>query len=235
MLSNQKQNYLILSTANRHEKLFKYFKENNNKNIFYISSEKNLTIEKLEKINPRYIFVPHWNKKNKKNIWSRWDTIIFHMTDLPYGRGGSPLQNLIINKKKSTFLTSLKCNDQIDAGPIYLKSNFALTGSAREIFKKVDQLIKFQITEIINKEIVPKEQEGEPTYFKRRTPSESNLALCQSNNLDDWYDFIRMLDADGYPNSYIELNNMKILFSDAEILNKKILAKVEIIAKDQLK
>ena len=45
MLSNQKQNYLILSTAKRHEKLYKYFKENNNINIFYISSEKDLTEE----------------------------------------------------------------------------------------------------------------------------------------------------------------------------------------------
>ena len=116
-----------------------------------------------------------------------------------------------------------------------MKSKLSLSGSAREIFKKVDQLIKLQITDIIHKEIVPKDQEGEPTFFKRRTPSESNLALCKSNNLEDWYDFIRMLDADGYPNSYIELNNMKILFHDAEILNKKILAKVEIIAKDQLK
>ena len=45
------------------------------------------------------------------------------MTDLPYGRGGSPLQNLIINGHKETMMSALRCVQELDAGPIYLKKN----------------------------------------------------------------------------------------------------------------
>ena len=49
----------------------------------------------------------------------RYDCVIFHMTDLPYGRGGSPLQNLIIRGYKKTNVVSNKCVGEVDAGPIY--------------------------------------------------------------------------------------------------------------------
>jgi len=34
-----------------------------------------------------------------KEIFENYEIILFHMTDLPYGRGGSPLQNLIVRGK----------------------------------------------------------------------------------------------------------------------------------------
>ena len=43
------------------------------------------------------------------------------MTDLPYGRGGSPLQNLIVRGHKHTMISAIKCVKELDAGPIYLK------------------------------------------------------------------------------------------------------------------
>ena len=44
------------------------------------------------------------------------------MTDLPYGRGGSPLQNLIKKNHKSTMLSAIECQDNLDSGDIYLKN-----------------------------------------------------------------------------------------------------------------
>ena len=45
------------------------------------------------------------------------------MTDLPFGKGGSPLQNLIMRGYKHSKLSSIKCAEKIDSGPIYLKKN----------------------------------------------------------------------------------------------------------------
>ncbi len=56
------------------------------------------------------------------------------MTDLPYGRGGSPLQNLIQRGHTSTMLTALRCGAGLDTGDVYLKQPLSLHGSAEEIF-----------------------------------------------------------------------------------------------------
>ena len=69
-----------------------------------------------------------------KSIWGTWPTVIFHMTDLPYGRGGSPLQNLIKRKHRTTKITAILCDDGLDTGDIYLKEDLSLEGSAEEIF-----------------------------------------------------------------------------------------------------
>jgi hypothetical protein len=53
--------------------------------------------------------VPHWSHLIPESIWGPCPTVIFHMTDLPYGRGGSPLQNLIQRGHSSTMLTALRC------------------------------------------------------------------------------------------------------------------------------
>ena len=56
-----------------------------------ISAPAQLTPEAVAAIDPQWIFVPHWGNLIPESIWGRWPTVIFHMTDLPYGRGGSPL------------------------------------------------------------------------------------------------------------------------------------------------
>ena len=75
--------------------------------ILIISDPCDLTHETVSAINPQWIFVPHWSRLIPESIWSSWPTVIFHMTDLPYGRGGSPLQNLIKLGHDSTMLSAL--------------------------------------------------------------------------------------------------------------------------------
>ena len=67
------------------------------------------------------------------------------MTDLPYGRGGSPLQNLIQRGHNTTMLTALRCNEGCDTGDIYLKRSLSLCGTAEEIFIRADTIIEQMI------------------------------------------------------------------------------------------
>ena len=43
------------------------------------------------------------------------------------------------------------------------------------------------------------------------------------------YDFLRMLDAPGYPNAFIKLNQFKITFNDIKKKNNIIAARVKIV------
>ena len=110
-----------------------------------ITAPSQLTPAAVAAIDPQWIFVPHWSHWIPDTIWGPWPTVIFHMTDLPYGRGGSPLQNLIQRGHSSTMLTALRCGAGLDAGDVYLKQPLSLHGSAEEIFLRADGLIEQMI------------------------------------------------------------------------------------------
>ena len=134
------------------------------------------------------------------------------MTDLPYGRGGSPLQNLIARGHSSTVLSALRCSDGLDKGDIYIKEPLELHGTAEEIFLRADRLIQQMISKIVLDEPVPSPQQGNPTFFERRTPAQSSLASCDDGDLISWFNQIRMLDAEGYPHAYLEAHGMRLEF-----------------------
>ena len=71
-------------------------------------------------------------------------------------------------------------------------------------------------------------QKGKETTFKRRKITDSVLKINNIKNLGDLYNFIRMLDAPGYPNAYIDFNKFIFSFNNVKMLNKKIIANVEI-------
>jgi methionyl-tRNA formyltransferase len=180
--------------------------------VHTINKPAELQLEAVAALDPEWIFVPHWSQLIPEAIWSRWPTVIFHMTDLPYGRGGSPLQNLIQRGHSSTMLTALRCTAELDAGPIYLKGPLSLQGSAEEIFLRADALIEAIIARIVREQPQPQHQQGEPVLFSRRKPAQSNLAECTFGDLAAWYDQIRMLDAEGYPHAYLEAHGLRMEF-----------------------
>lgn len=198
-----------------------------------LTQSEELTIETLEKLRPQYVFFPHWSHRIPENVFNNFKCVIFHMTDLPYGRGGSPLQNLITRGIYETKISALRCVEEMDAGPIYLKKPFSLHGSAEEIFLRASDVIEDMIVEILEKLPVPVPQEGAPTVFKRRRPEESNLAAAQS--LEQMFDLIRMLDAEGYPNAFLNVGPFKIEFTRASMKTGQVLADVSISLADSAK
>src|ERR1700744_965462 len=100
-----------------------------------------LSYESLNKIKPDYIFFMHWSWLIPENVYSNFNCIVFHMTDLPFGRGGSPLQNLIIRGYNETKISAIKVDAGIDTGDIYLKKDLSLLGTAAEIFTRAGEVI----------------------------------------------------------------------------------------------
>ncbi len=201
------------------------------KNFFFINSNDKLKKNYLKKINPDLIFFPHWNHKINKFIFENFICIGFHSTPLPYGRGGSPIQNMILRGYKSTKISAYEINSKMDAGSIYLQSNLKLNGTGEEIFKRAYEKILLMIFKLIVKLPKQKKQSGKVTYFKRRKPEEGNLLILK--NIDKIYDVIRMLDINfiNYPNAFIENKYIKFNFREAKLKKNKIEAKVEILRK----
>ena len=222
---------IILSEKSWNQDLAKSLTKKNDKiNWVFIDKRLNFNIKNLDLINPVKIFIPHWSNIIPKEIFQKHECVVFHMTDLPYGRGGSPLQNLIVLGKEKTKISALKVVKELDGGPIYLKKNLNLHGTAEEIFIRANSIIELMIIEIVDKNLEPKEQKGDIVHFKRRKPKDSNL--IDLKEVKDIYDYIRMLDAEGYPKAFIENEYFKFEFSNASLKKgEEIKAEIRIIKK----
>ncbi len=194
-----------------------------------ISDKKEFTVETLAKISPDFVFIPHWSYIIPKEIYENYECVVFHMTDLPYGRGGSPLQNLIVRGKKATKISALKVGAGIDTGDIYLKKELSLEGTAKEIFERSSIVIEEMIEEIIDKNLNPIPQQGEEVKFKRRKPEQSDISNLKS--LNKVYDYIRMLDCPGYPKAFLKTENLRFEFDSAILKGEEIIANVRITTK----
>ncbi|UZZ08819.1 hypothetical protein NDO41_15565 [Ectopseudomonas mendocina] len=148
------------------------------------------------------------------------------MTDVPYGRGGSPLQNLIAAGHRQTKLTALQMVEEMDAGPVYTKKDLDLTGTAQEIYVRAGALSAEVIRWMVSVEPEPVPQRGEPFTFRRRTPEQSRLP--ESGDLAHLYDFIRMLDADGYPHAFLDYGEFRLEFRKAQQGDMKLNVQVNI-------
>jgi methionyl-tRNA formyltransferase len=193
---------------------------------FFINSSQDLTIERINDIKPRYIFFLHWSWKVPDELIKNYECVCFHMTDVPYGRGGSPLQNLIIRGHKDTKLTALRMVRDFDAGDIYCQENLGLAGNAEEIYLRATELSAKMIDYMIQNQPNPVPQTGEATIFKRRKPVESEIP--ELNSLSQVYDFIRMLDAEGYPHAFISHQGFKYEFRRSALYHDRIVADVTI-------
>ena len=227
----KKNNYLIVSEKSWNSSLAENLKKDlPNFNWYHIKKKDDFIRSEVDKISPKVIFIPHWSYLIKDDIFQNYECIVFHITDLPFGRGGSPLQNLISRGIYNTKISAIRVSKEIDAGPIFLKKNLNLDGTAQEIFNRANKIIKSMIKIIIKKKIIPIQQEGKTTIFKRRTPKMSQINNI--NSIVNLYDHIRMLDAEGYPKAYIETEFFKFEFTKASIKSEKIiLSNVRIIKK----
>jgi len=214
-----KINYLILSTSN-------FFQKNiNKKNFFFIKKKKHFHINKLKKINPKIIFIPKWHWIIPEEILSNYLCIGFHCTPLPYGRGGSPLQNMIVRGFKKTTLCAIKIVKKLDAGPIYKKKKISLSGTGEEILIRMYKQILIMIFDFCQKIPRPKNQIGKIYNFKRRKSHQSDIKNLKK--IKTIYDFIRMLDINekNFPKAYLKNKNFLVTFSNAKLSKNEIIAK----------
>ncbi|MEJ5338860.1 MAG: hypothetical protein WHS43_04310 [Aquificaceae bacterium] len=199
-----------------------------------VEKPEDLNEDMLYSLNPDYVFFPHWSWMIPEWLYTKYNCIGFHIGDLPEGRGGSPLQNHIIRKIYRTKITAFRISGGIDEGDIFLKHDIWLElGTAEELFIKISNIIFFSmIPTIIECNITPYKQEGKGSIYRRLKPENSNILDANISNLEDFYDFIRMLDAEDYPKAFIKLGKLKIEFTEAVLKVDKVVGRFEVIEDD---
>jgi len=209
-----------LNVAKRFKKRFK------KKNILII--KKNNQINKLLNLKKKksLIFVVGWSTILKKNIVNNLECYGVHPSDLPKFRGGSPIQNQILNNIIKSKVTLYRLSERIDGGKIYLKKNLSLKGdSINHIFINLENAAFKLILDFYKKypRIKPiKINNKKGTYFKRRKPSESRISIedFKKKGLKFIYNKIRCLTYP-YPNAYIQdKKGNKLYFEKVKYIKK---------------
>ena len=168
------------------------------------------------------IFFFHWNYIVPKSIYNYFECINIHTSNLPDGKGGSPIQNQILDEIVISKVNALRMSDDgLDAGPIYCSQEISLQGNLSDIWYTLS-LVSFKlISKIIDENIVPVEQsKGEFINYKRR--KDNQIPFKSTNNLKKIYDFIRMLDDDNYPSANLIIGQYKLNFNRANFNGEKI-------------
>jgi len=194
--------------------------------VYYARTQPELESATAKGIMFDFIFFPFWSRIIDESIYAQYKAVIFHMTDLPHGRGGSPLQNLILEGATSTKISAIECAEVLDGGAVYLKKPLNLEGSAQDIFERAVPVISEMIEEIVFTNPLPTPQSGTVTRFRRRKPEQSSIPFELTSQ--GAYDFIRMLDAETYPKAFIRHGTLKIVFSEATLIGDELTVKAVI-------
>tara|TARA_B100001059_G_scaffold133721_1_gene133919 strand:- start:2934 stop:3599 length:666 start_codon:yes stop_codon:yes gene_type:complete len=185
-----------------------------NHNFLIFRNKEEFDADQLINFNPDLILWYGWSWFVDDLFVDNYSSIMLHPSPLPKYRGGSPIQNQIINGEKKSAVTLFKMTRKLDDGDIYKQLPFSLVGSLDDIFKRIIALGYKATSEIINNDFILKKQNySEATYFKRLLPVNSEITIEEIKNSSAEYlhNKIRMLN-DPYPNAYIKTSDNKKLY-----------------------
>jgi methionyl-tRNA formyltransferase len=127
--------------------------------------------------------------------------LVVHESDLPQGKGWSPLTWQILEGQNIIPITLFEASEVVDSGPVYFKDHIVLKGNELigEIRQKqgdatIDLIVKF-IKSL--PEVEGFEQKGDESFYPKRTIIDSKLDLEKS--LNDQFNLLRVCDNERYP------------------------------------
>lgn len=172
-----------------------------------------------------YIFIG-WSWIIDNDFVAHGNCLCIHPSNLPSYRGGSPIQNQVIDGLESTSVTLFKMNNKLDAGPIFDKVQISLKGYLNDIFSEIEKasviLIKRLITSLENNNLNFYDQDDElSSYCKRRKPEDSIITLSDIENMTakQVYNIVRCLQ-NPYPPMIIKLkDNSKVILKQVDYEN----------------
>ncbi|MBN38065.1 MAG: hypothetical protein CMI29_06310 [Opitutae bacterium] len=178
---------------------------------------------KLENFAPDLILWYGWSWMIEKRFTENFFSIMLHPSPLPKYRGGSPIQNQIINGDLDSAVTLFRITSEVDAGDILVQDAMRLQGSIDDIFEEITN-VGFKATCRIvdgNYKSIPQNHE-EATYYNRRQEGESEITLEEFKNKSGEYLYnkIRMLTGP-YPRAFLRTKDGRKLFFENVSLSQK--------------
>lgn len=129
------------------------------------------------------------------------NNLVIHESDLPKGRGWSPLSWQVLENKKRIPIVLFEAAEELDAGPIYLKDYIELDGT--ELLPEIKQKQGQKTIELVYRflekwpDIKGESQKGESSYYRRRTRQDDKLAPGKS--IIENFNHLRIVDNETFP------------------------------------
>lgn len=200
------------SWANSYKKLLKQELACFSKKIKFISNHK--IIKKKYRYDINIIFSYFKIIESKYLKYCKYN-IIPHESDLPKGRGMSPLTWEILNGKKFFSFCLIEASTKIDSGKIYFKKKVKIPDNI--LFNQIKEIQfrqnLFLIKKFLNiykkkKPIKYREQQGKPTFYKLRKPKDHELNV--NKTIKSQFNLLRTSDNKHYP-TYFKYKNKKFI------------------------
>lgn len=152
-----------------------------------------------------------------EKIFKRLDlntyNLVVHESNLPEGKGWSPLTWQILEGKNQIPVTLFEAKEEIDAGEIYSQEIIKLEGTELlpEIKDKQGVVTQKLIMNFIDKipNVVGCPQKGNSTFYPKRTSKDSQLNPDKS--IAEQFDQLRVCDNERYPAFFIIQNKKYII------------------------
>jgi methionyl-tRNA formyltransferase len=165
-----------------------------------ISAEIHRDVDEL--VDGDFLFLVSCNQIVRKSVRDRFRyTLVLHASDLPRGRGMSPHIWQILEGKKRIVLSILNAEDEVDSGHIWHQIDIHLDGT--EICDEINAKLFIAELRLMDWALkhcdstAPREQEGKPTHYRRRTPADSKIDPVRP--LVEFFDLLRVADKVRYP------------------------------------
>ena len=145
-----------------------------------------------------------------KNLNLNKHNLVVHESNLPKGKGWSPLTWQILDGANKIPVTLFEATNSVDAGQIYSQLDIDLDGTELidEIREKQAILTNKLIIDFVK--LYPNNvgitQIGIETFYKKRKPEDSVLDIERS--LSEQFNLLRVCDNERYP-AYFEIKGIK--------------------------
>lgn len=122
--------------------------------------------------------------------------LVIHESDLPAGRGWSPLAWQILEGKNEITVSLLEAENSVDSGAVWKKE--LLTFQGHELSDEINEIRWAAVSRLMDYAVEhfddarPQPQSGTPTYYRRRTLEDSRIDPALS--IAQQFDLLRICE-----------------------------------------
>lgn len=145
-----------------------------------------------------------------KDLGANKHNLVVHESDLPKGKGWSPVTWQVLEGVKKIPVTLFEADEAVDSGVIYNQAFMELEG--HELLEEIKHLQGVVTKELIISFVkkypnnIGTDQEGEESFYERRRPVDSQLDVNKS--IADQFNLFRVSDNRRYP-AWFEIDGQK--------------------------
>ena len=128
--------------------------------------------------------------------------IVVHASELPKGKGWSPLFWQVLDGQNNIPFTMFEANSDLDSGDIYMVKHLRLTGlelhdeiRAKQAATTIEMCVEFVLH--YDKYSKPKKQTGEGSIYARRSEKDSELNIDRT--IRELFSLLRITSNSEYP------------------------------------